>query len=227
VSEWRAAFKGPRVSAGPVLSWLAHWFPGEISEAARRDVRGLFSDWVLRHWAGTIRERFRRRLDDRALVAAAQADPKAYQAIYEKYFDTIERYFARHLPGSRDQVLDLTQDTFVRAFERLDGYETRNAAYGTYLLRIAHSILLNSFRRQPMIGLAAAESLSAAPASEGSGWIWEVPELSLRERIVLAAYYREGYSVREISLRLGHSENATKLLLSRARKKLRPFLSSR
>ncbi len=226
VSEWHEVFKGPLVSADPVMPWLVKWFPGEISEEASKDVRGLFSDWALRHWVETIRGRFQGRFNDRALVAAAQADPKAYQAIYEKYFDTIERYFTRHLPGNRDQVLDLTQDTFIRAFERLDGYETRNATYGTYLLRIAHSILLNSFRRQPMVGLSQVDSFRPAPMPERRDWIWEVPELSPRERRVLSAYYREGYSIREISLRLGHSENATKLLLSRARKKLRPLLSS-
>lgn len=227
VSEWRQIFNGPRVQADSVLPWLWRWFPVEFPEKAS-GASGLFSVWVRQHWIGGLQDRFRHRIDDRMLVAAAKADPRAYQAIYEKYFETIERYFMRHLPGNRDQALDLTQDTFIRAFERLDGYETRNAAYSTYLLRIAHSILLNSFRRQPFIELSAIETshVPVMPASTLADWIWEIPELSARERIVLSAYYREGYSVREISVRFGRSENATKLLLSRARKKLRPFLTS-
>lgn len=226
VSEWKQVFSGPRVQAGSVLPWLGRWFPGELPDKTGSD-KGLFSDWTTRHWVTALRDRFRRRIDDRVLVEAAKKDARAYQVIYEKYFETVERYFMRHLPGNRDQALDLTQDTFIRAFERLDGYETRNAAYGTYLLRIAHSILLNSFRRQSFTELSSIEASSAlaAPSSEGTGWIWETPELSIRERSVLSAYYREGYSVREISVRLGHSENATKLLLSRARKKLRPLFA--
>lgn len=227
VSEWRRVFSEPHVQAGSVLPWLWRWFPAEFPETINGEP-GLFSDWIKRHWIGALQDRFRRRIDDRTLVANAKADPQAYQAIYEKYFETIERYFTRHLPGNHDQVLDLTQDTFIRAFERLDGYETRNAAYSTYLLRIAHSILLNSFRRQPFAELSAVEvsPASTAPSPSGMDWIWEMPELSSRERTVLSAYYREGYSVREISFRLGHSENATKLLLSRARKKLRPLLAN-
>ncbi len=227
VSEWGRIFHQPRVQAGSVLPWLQYWFSAEFPEKVESG-RGLFADWIRQHWVETLRDRFRRRIDDRTLVAAAKADSQAYRVIYEKYFETIERYFTRHLPGNRDQVLDLTQDTFIRAFERLDGYETRNAAYGTYLLRIAHSVLLNSFRRQPFVELSAIEMSPASAVSSllAMDWIWEMPELSARERMVLSAYYREGYSVREISVRLGHSENATKLLLSRARKKLRPLLTS-
>ncbi len=227
VSEWRGVFKTPRVQTGLVLPWLGRWFPIEVPEETQ-GAKGLFSDWVRQHWVGALQDRFRRRIDDRTLIESAKADPEAYQAIYEKYFETVERYFMRHLSGNRDQALDLTQDTFIRAFERLDGYETRNAAYGTYLLRIAHSILLNSFRRQPFVALSSIEEspVSDAPSHTVADWIWEVSELSHRERVVLSAYYREGYSIREISTRLGHSENATKLLLSRARKKLRPLFTS-
>lgn len=226
VSEWKRVFNEPRVQTSRALPWFRRWFPSESESADDpRPAEGLFSDWIVRHWVNAFQDRFRRRIDDRPLIEAAKADPREFQALYEKYFETIERYFMCHLPGNRDQALDLTQDTFIRAFERLDGYETRNAAYGTYLLRIAHSILINSFRRQSFVELPAEQ---AAPTSASSGqadWIWETPELSVRERVVLSAYYREGYSVREISAHLGHSENATKLLLSRARKKLRPLFA--
>lgn len=225
VSEWRQVFDQPRVRTALVLPWLHRWFPLETNYAIPDN--GLFSDWAAERWAQAFRDLFRRRIDDRPLIEAAKADPQEFQALYEKYFETVERYFMRHLPGNRDQVLDLTQDTFIRAFERLDGYETRNASYGTYLLRIAHSILLNSFRRQPFVELSLEQAAPMASSSSGEAdWIWEASELSIRERVVLSAYYREGYSVREISEYLGHSENATKLLLSRARKKLRPLLSS-
>lgn len=227
VSEWKQVFARPRVQAGGVLPWLWRWFPTEFSERTSGESE-LFSEWVKQYLVGAFQERFRRRIDDRTLVTAAKADPQAYHAIYEKYFETVERYFLRHLLGNRDQALDLTQDTFIRAFERLDSYETRNAAYSTYLLRIAHSVLMNSFRRPPFVELPAIETspVSTAPPLALTDWIWEMSELSSRERTVLSAYYREGYSVREISVRFGHSENATKLLLSRARKKLRPLLAS-
>ncbi len=227
ISEWQRVFNRRQLPTNVALPWLRRWFPAE-TEGVARSAKGLFSDWAVQHWVQALRDRFRRRIDDRQLIEAAQHDPQAFQVLYEKYFETIERYFTRHLSGNHDQVLDLTQDTFIRAFERLEGYETRNAAYGTYLLRIAHSVLLNSFRRRSMLELSPEQAapLTQEAASVELNWIWETPELSDRERVVLSAYYREGYSVREISLYLGHSENATKLLLSRARKKLRPLFSS-
>lgn len=224
IEEWRGLFGQPRLSAKKVLPWLRRWFPRE--NLAEADESGLFADWVEAAWVAPLRARFAARFDDRGLVAAAQRDPKRFQHLYEKYYPTVRNYFNRHLPGQEDQVLDLTQDTFVRAFERLDGYEVRNATYGTYLLRIAHSLLLNTYRQKPMLELATDLSLPNSRAVADLFWVWETPELSARERTVLSAYYREGFSVREISQGLEISENAAKLLLSRARKKLRPLLGS-
>lgn len=225
VSEWREVFGNPRAVAGSALPWLRRWFPDE-SLGKEEKIQEPFSRWVKRHWVATLRERFQSRIDDHVLIAAAKADPAAYQAIYEKYFETIERYFMRHLPGNRDQALDLTQDTFIRAFERLAGYETRNAAYSTYLFRIAHNVLLNAYRERSTLELSSDLHVPDKTPTTELHWIWEASELNYRERTVLSAYYREGFSVREIGQGLGISENAVKLILSRARKKLRMLFDS-
>lgn len=225
LEEWRRIFRSHMLETTTMLPWLKRWFPESVTAATLPGTTAL--DWIEAQWVRPLRSRFQRRLDDRTLIEAAQRDPSQFCQLYAKYYPTIQRYFARHLPDQNDQVQDLTQDTFVRAFERLDGFEFRNAAYGTYLLRIAHHLLLNSYRHASMLELSPA--LSALPetsSSPGLTWIWETPELSVRERLVLSAYYRDGFSIREISRGLEISENATKLVLSRARKKLRPLLGS-
>lgn len=225
LAEWKTLFASTRsVSAANVLPWLHRWFPNEqFSRAAAAET---FSEWIEQNWARPLRERFSARADDHALILAAQQDSKKFQALYEKYYRAVNQYFIRHLSGQDDVVADLVQDTFIRAFERLDGYEIRNASYGTYLLRIAHSILLNTYREKSMLELSVDLPALDRTDSVELHWIWETPELSHRERRVLSAYYREGFSVREISRGLEVSENAVKLLLSRARKKLRPLLTS-
>jgi RNA polymerase sigma factor (sigma-70 family) len=224
LSEWEGLFNQRVLKTSAALPWLHHWFPGTVPPETGG--AGSLVDWMETHWVDKLRTRFQRRTDDRMLLEAAQRDPSQFRHLYDKYHVTIRKYFARHLPGQDDQVLDLTQDTFVRAFERLDGYEIRNAAYGTYLLRIAHSVLLNTYRHKPMYELSPDLSLPSEARTTEMAWIWETPELSRRERVVLSAYYREGYSVREISRGLNVSPNAAKLLLSRARKKIRPLLGS-
>lgn len=224
LTEWKRLFSQRTVSAERALPWLRRWFPGEVLPG----VVGTetLADWIESHWVAPLRTKFQRRSDDRVLIEAAQQDPRQFQALYEKYSPTVRNYFARHLTGQNDQVLDLTQDTFIRAFERLEGYEMRNAAYGTYLLRIAHSILLNTYRHKSMLELSPDVSAPDRSIAADMHWVWETPELSPREQRVLSAYYREGFSIREISQGLEISENAAKLLLSRARKKIRPLLGS-
>ncbi|MGB4833783.1 MAG: sigma-70 family RNA polymerase sigma factor [Candidatus Moraniibacteriota bacterium] len=224
LEEWRGVFTSRATSAAKALPWLQRWFPE--SGATDAEPGATLADWIETQWVKPIRARFQRRSEDRVLVERAQRDPNQFRQLYDKYHMTVQKYFVRHLPGQDDQISDLTQDTFVRAFERLDGYETRNAAYGTYLLRIAHSVLLNTYRHQAMLELSPDYSVPETVRPAEMDWIWETPELNPREQVVLSAYYREGFSVREISRGLGISENATKLLMSRARKKIRPLLGS-
>lgn len=226
LDEWKGLFGRKQVSARAVLPWLRRWFPTEVDMSAVGTES--FSEWIEIHWIERLRARFQRRSDDRQLVLAAQRDPSQFQVLYEKYHPTVRKYFSRHLPGHADQIEDLVQDTFIRAFERLPGYEARNAAYGTYLLRIAHNLLLNSYRRADALELMPDFPSPTAERSVTSqlSWIWEAPELSYEERLALSAYYREGYSVREIARGFRKSENAVKLMLSRARKKIRPLLGS-
>jgi RNA polymerase sigma factor (sigma-70 family) len=49
--------------------------------------------------------------------------------------------------------------------------------------------------------------------------------LSAGERSVMLLTYRDGYRAREVAEKLGKTENAVKLILSRSRKKLRSVLS--
>lgn len=224
LNEWGGIFCERMPSAAVVLPWLHRWFPSDVLVQSQQP--GTFADWTETNWVSELRTRFQSRLDDRELILAAQHDPRQFSRLYDKYHSLVRQYYSRHLSGQADQVQDLTQDTFVRALERLDGYEVRNAAYGTYLLRIAHNILLNTYRHKAMFELSPDLASLRKESSAELAWIWETPELSPRERLVLSAYYREGFSVREISRGLEITENATKLLLSRARKKIRHLLTS-
>ncbi|MFZ1626277.1 MAG: sigma-70 family RNA polymerase sigma factor [Candidatus Moraniibacteriota bacterium] len=225
LDEWKRLFSRPDIPARTALPWLMRWFPEEGIFGEQGDQR-TFADWVESSLIAPLRLRFQQRSDDQLLIKAAQQNSDQFQVLYEKYFSVVRNYFSRHLIGQDDQILDLTQDTFIRAFERLEGYEIRNATYSTYLLRIAHSVLLNTYRRKSMVELSLDISAPDRSIAADMHWVWETPELSARERTVLSAYYREGYSIREISRGLEVSENAAKLLLSRARKKIRPLLSS-
>ncbi|MFZ2299851.1 MAG: sigma-70 family RNA polymerase sigma factor [Candidatus Moraniibacteriota bacterium] len=176
-------------------------------------------------------ERFRARTEDRELVLAAQADPQRFQALYDKYHHMVFVYFTRHVSGNVEIAEDLVQDTFYRAFRYFENFRLTNASYGTYLLRVAHNVLVNHFRKQQFLSLIeepVQEEMAPATSqfSLSEDALWQSPMLRATERKVLAMKYQEGFSVHEIATTIGKSENAVKLHLSRARKKLRTLLGA-
>lgn len=170
-------------------------------------------------------DRFAARREDGALIMAAKEDSEQFRALYDKYRNTVFSYFMRHVNANPDVAEDLVQDTFYRGFLYLDGFRLMNASYGTYLLRIAHNVLINYFRKKQFFGLMEdVPQDRTAESSFSEEMLWHSPYLSSIDQRVLAMKYREGYSIREIAGMLDVSENAAKLRLSRARKKLRGAL---
>ena len=176
---------------------------------------------------GPFEERFQARKADHELILAAQTDPKQFQALYNKYRHTIFVYFMRHAQGNVEIAEDLAQDTFYRALRYLENFRLTNASYGTYLLRVAHNVLINYFRKKQFLSLideTIADKMVSEVCHLSEDTLWQSPNLLATERKVLSMKYQEGFSVHEIAITLGKSENAVKLLLSRARKKLRSSL---
>ncbi len=192
-----------------------------VPAAGNRSLSEIFREMFV----APFESRFVARHEDKVLIMAAKEDSEQFRALYDKYRNTVFSYFMRHVNANPDVAEDLVQDTFYRGFLYLDGFRLMNASYGTYLLRIAHNVLINHFRKRQFFGLMedvpqdrATESLFSEEA------LWHSPHLSLPDQRVLAMKYREGYSLREIAGVFDISENAAKLRLSRARKRLRGAL---
>ncbi len=223
---------GKRMSDARFFGWANRWFGVEsvISSCEEKKYHGgSLAHFIENELVYPMRERFAAREEDRVLVEAAQADAREFRRLYVKYESLVKRYFLRHLSYDRDMTDDLTQETFYRALVYLPGFTATNASYGTYLLRVAHNLLVNHYRKKRIISLfddreqeAAAGSTALVP--QVSGPILDLPALRASEREVLSMKYQEGFSVHEIAALLGISENAVKLRLSRSRKHLKELL---
>ena len=195
-----------------------------VPASGTRPLKEIFQEALV----APFQERFRARKEDRLLILAAQTDPQQFQALYDKYRQTIFLYFVRHIEGSTDVAEDLTQDTFYRALRYLGSFRLTNASYGTYLLRVAHNVLVNYFRKKQFLALiedVAEDEAVETDISSGDA-LWRSPKLLETEQKILSMKYQEGFSVQEIAATLNKSENAVKLQLSRARKKLRAVLGA-
>lgn len=171
---------------------------------------------------------FLRRRDDALLVTRAQEHPEQFAQLYEKYVTPVRAYFLRRLEGDGALSEDLTQEVFVRAFRYLPGFRMTNASYYTYLLRIAHNVLMNHFRGERLDTVALhgnEEEHVVLPPSRVLPDLEHVLErLSETERMVMMLKYRDGLKIRAIAEKIGKTENAVKLLLCRTRKKLKKSL---
>lgn len=167
------------------------------------------------------------------LVArAAGGDEAAQRALYEAHVDRVYRLACR-LAGDDELARDFTQETFIRAFDRLPGFRGQSS-FGTWLYAIAMSVTLNGLRsvrrlRTREVAIDNAESL-------GSGA--RTPDPDLRDRLYraiddLPPGYRtvflmhdvEGYTHEEIGGALGITSGTSKAQLFRARAKLREALA--
>lgn len=174
-----------------------------------------------------MREQLHERQVDGLLVRLAQDDPSEFAALFNKYYQDIFLYFAARFEGHEQQAEDYAQEVFAKAFAHLPSFRTTNASYKTYLLRIAHNLLVNSYRKTPPLEIkdTFTHQTSAEITIDVSLLQNTISRLPQADQDCLHMKYIQGYSIREIAEEMHCSENAIKLRLSRARKKLRQELS--
>ena len=97
---------------------------------------------------------------DQALVERYRnGDSAAFDAIVRRYKDRVFNAVYRYL-GNREDALEVTQDTFIRAYERLEGFRG-DAQLFTWLYRIATNLARNRLRDGHRKGRDLGQSLEA------------------------------------------------------------------
>lgn len=174
-------------------------------------------------------------VDEAALVAAAQRDPRAFGPLYELYVDRIYRFAYRRV-GTHHDAEDVTAQTFQQALQALPAYEWRGLPFGAWLFRIAGNIVNRRGRtggREVIVEdvtTVGHEDMDDDPsdlvsrsetASELMIYIRRLPPDQQR---VLVLKFSHGMRNREIGELLGRSEGAVKQLVHRALVNLRAAL---
>jgi RNA polymerase sigma-70 factor, ECF subfamily len=172
-------------------------------------------------------------VDERDLIARVRAgDGAAERALYDAHVDRVYR-LAYRLAGDDALAQDFTQETFIRAFGKLDSFRGESA-FSTWLHSITTTVVLNGLRkvkrfRQRETDIDDAHAVGVARRESE-------PDLKLRMRQAIDALpngYRtvflmhdvEGYTHEEIGAALGVETGTSKAQLSRARAKLRVALA--
>jgi RNA polymerase sigma-70 factor (ECF subfamily) len=172
------------------------------------------------------------RVDERELISRVLAgDRVAGRRLYDAHAPRIYRLTYR-LVGDATLAEEFTQDTFVRAFSRLDRFRG-DASFSTWLHRIALSVTSNGMRRVRRLRSREMDlDDDAHPRTEG---ISGDPVLRTRLaealdrlpealRFTLVMHDLEGYTHAEIARALGVAEGTSKSRLFDARARLREAL---
>src|SRR5215212_6294904 len=170
-----------------------------------------------------------------ALVSRAQqGDQLAFAAIYEQYSPLVYRFLRRRLDGSEEIVEDLTEDVFVKVYEKLDRYVERGLPFTAWLYRIAHNHLVDYLRSLPRMTAHSLDDVTEVAEVAASAAYRQVLDrqslepamarLTSEQRQAIELRFMEGMSVAETATTMGRSDEAVKKLQARALANLRRHL---
>lgn len=172
---------------------------------------------------------------DAALVARWQAgDERAATELVHRHAPALAR-FAANL-GERDEVDELVQDTFVRAFQALDTFRAESSLR-TWLFTIARRLVLDrrragTRRRAREVDVeadAATEhtALDVVVADETQARLRRAVErLTPTQREVFTLRVAEGRSYKEIASIAGTTEGAARVHYHNALRAVKEFLDA-
>ena len=174
--------------------------------------------------------------DDVAL--AAHGDRRAFERLYRGHVDRVFSLCAR-MVGDRARAEELTQDVFVRCWEKLAQFRGESA-FATWLHRLAVNVVLNdrqTERRRRERHDEGVEDMDSFSFGDVRPQQTEVPGLSIDLEQAIAAlppgarrvfvlHDVQGYTHEEIGEMLGVTAGGCKAQLHRARMLLREALTA-
>ena len=170
-------------------------------------------------------------------------DATTFEGAYEAYAGGILN-LAWRMTGNEDTARDLTQDIFVKVYEKFETFEGRSTLY-TWIYRIAVNHIYNHIKkerrrrwvdlldktiREALSDSDADPAISAAPepaadrrleSAERADVVWRaVTSLPPEYRVPIILFHYEEMSYKEIAEAMDLSMSAVEARIHRARKKL-------
>lgn len=172
--------------------------------------------------------------DEGSLIGRVLAgDRLAARALYDQHAPRVYRLVFR-MVGDEELAREYTQDTFVKAFQKLAGFRGESAL-STWLHAIAVSMVRSGMRRVSRLRTRETDLAEAAELpGRGAGpaepdlrdrLAQELEALPEKFRTVVILHDLEGYTHQEIARLTGVPEGTCKTRLMHARARLREALA--
>jgi RNA polymerase sigma-70 factor (ECF subfamily) len=162
---------------------------------------------------------------------AQNGDQEAFRLIYDKYLTPIYRYIYFRVKD-KNTADDLTQEVFVKAFDRINRIEAENNNPLTYFYTIARNLLIDNYRHKHIETIANEEAEIYLIHNDNPEKIYTENEdarqlmkalnkISDLEAEVIILKFLKNFDNSEIAKVLDKSEMAVRQLQSRGLKSLK------
>lgn len=158
---------------------------------------------------------------------AATGDFDAFGELYSLFLDRIYRYVFYQL---RDTMAaeDITEETFVKAWQVIDSCKGKGQTFSPWLYRIAHNQVVDKVRseRKTIVTDVAVAGVSDPEREtedklEREGLLEAISGLSESQQQVILMKFIEGMPTSQIGQVMGKSQGAIRILQMRALARLR------
>ncbi len=159
-------------------------------------------------------------------------DTESFAALADRYSRSVYSLTAR-IAGSAEDAEELTQDTFLKAFDSLGRFDGRSA-FATWLYRIACNTALSHVRRKRRPACPIDERRIAALPDDEAERLEDIVDresklealgravdlLEPEERALVTLFYYDDRTISECAAVMELTEGNVKVRLHRIRKKL-------
>lgn len=174
--------------------------------------------------------------DDAPLIdAAVLGDTTAFAALYDRHMARVYRHCYYHT-SSRSDAQDLTQQTFLKAWQAMPRFRRGQAPFLAWLLTISSNLAASHHRKGTARELPLPDDLplrhaqavdpetAALDRLDHAAVRRAILALKPERRHVIVLRFIEGFSVDEVAAALGKSANNIRVIQHRALAELRRTL---
>jgi RNA polymerase sigma factor (sigma-70 family) len=165
---------------------------------------------------------------------------KKSEVLFKDYYKKIYT-LAYRMTGNKEDANDITQETYIRAFETIENFRGESKVY-TWLYRIAKNNCLRFLEKKRKTAFLSLQELTEknnSPVSEElsemekSNYISQVKDgclsgllrcLSLQQRMAFILNVLLDLPIEYAANVIGKSDNATRILIHRAKKNIKEYL---